>query len=193
MPAPAPAAVSSALAPGSCVDAAGLGVSCDVPHFAEVIAPSAGCSAQMLVEYAGGIPHTDVLREDLTAAPLQAIGCAAIIPSGLTARVQDGLNSAGHVALRRCQDVNGRSVGCDQVHVSEFVYDNPGAGPESISCSAKADTYVDGTYSRHSTKLDAVLVRSGDSASCLVEAKGSNQLVGSLRRLGTSALPLRPL
>lgn len=180
------------LKPGTCLNEAGSAVSCDLQPFSELIAASGPCDLSALVDYAGGTFTTDVLRGDLHTT-MTSVGCIVKIPEGLTTKVQGGLTSREHAALRKCWDrFSDRDVSCDEAHTAEVVYFNPSPEAATVSCSSRADSYMDDAFSRHQAKLEAVKKSLGQSVSCLVQAKGSNEIRGSLRDLGTGALPLQP-
>ncbi|MDQ0922406.1 hypothetical protein QF038_000914 [Pseudarthrobacter sp. W1I19] len=175
---------------GACLDEAGTEMSCDRPHFSELIAASGPCDLPALVTYAGGVLTRDVLRGDLIPSETSN-GCTVVLPAGLSSKIQNGLLRSDHAALRQCWDrFSERNVSCDQAHTAEAVYfdSDPGAAP--TSCVLHADSYTNGAYTRNQGQLEALVLTSGSSVSCLVQARGSNELSGSLRNLGTGALPL---
>jgi hypothetical protein len=57
---------------------------------------------------------------------------------------------------------------------------------DPLDCRARADAYLGRPFAQHEDDLK--LVASGTA--CVVEVRGSNELTASLRRLGSSALPL---
>ena len=180
---------------GQCVTESGDSTACDASHHAEVFAAAGDCTPEALAEYAGGIYTSDVLRVDFKISPVDAVdGCTVIVPAPWTGSIRGGLEGEDHAALRQCHHrLTDRDVSCDQEHTAEVVYSNPDRGSEAIVCSEKADEYMGGSFSRHSAKLDVLASSSGKSMTCSVQAKGNNALIGSVRHLGTTALPLQPL
>lgn len=175
---------------GACLDDAGNITSCDRKHSSEVVTTIGSCNLPALVDYAGGALMRDVIRDDLVpvASPH---GCIVAIPDGLSTKIQDGLLGKDHAALRQCWDrFTEQDVSCDQAHTAEVVYFNPDPGATETSCVPQADAYTNGAFARHQDQLEALVRTSGQSISCLVQARGSNELSGSLRNLGTGALPL---
>lgn len=187
---------SSGTSANYCVNASGERSACDLPHHAEVFAPAgAECTQKSLVEYAGGTFMHDVLRPDLVisqAGPLQ--GCTVLVPLTLTQSIKDGLVAPNHGILRHCHNrLNDRDVSCNQPHTAEVVYSNADTGGKPVVCSTEADEYFGGTFSRHSQKLEVLSETLQNSVVCSVQAKGANVLMDSLRRIGTTALPLQPI
>jgi hypothetical protein len=176
---------------GACLDEAGSLLSCDRPHSSELVTTTAACDLSALVGYAGGIFTRDVLRGDVAPAETSH-GCIVKIPEGLSTKIQDGLSRGDHATLRQCWNrFTERDVSCDQAHTAEVVYFNPDPGATEISCGAHADSYTADAFGRHQEKLEVIRKTSGPAVSCLVQARGSNELIGSLRNLGTGALPLQ--
>ncbi|MDI2034773.1 hypothetical protein [Paenarthrobacter nitroguajacolicus] len=194
-PAPAPSANPPASSPGavqgSCLDGSWAPASCDRAHSAELVSTNGTCDLQALTEFAGGKTPADTLRHDLVPTALDGVGCVVTVPSGLTATIQNGLSSQEHAALRQCWDrFADRDVSCDQTHTAEVVY--TGSGTEAGNCRSQADAYTADAFSRYETRLELLSRDSDGAVSCLVQIKGSNDLKGSLRNLGTKALPASP-
>lgn len=210
-PAPAPRSVSNgaaalpetpppgdgAIRAGDCLTAAGMTIGCHASHVAEVFATDGNCTPEDLVKFTGGIFKVDVLRSDLEIKQVASVeACAVIVPPELAASgsIRNLLSTEDHPALRQCSNrLTGRVLACDQVHTAEVVFADPDPGVSAVSCIDKANEYMGGSWSRHAQKLDIVTATSGPSVTCSVQAKGANALVGSLRNLGTTALPLGPL
>jgi serine/threonine-protein kinase len=180
------AATDAPLAVGSCLDAGGVAVSCDSGHAAEVFSASGDCPAADLLAYLGGRPGEDVLRTDLVLTALPGGGCAVRAPADLlTAPSRDVLLGSDGDAWRRCSDALSREVSCAQPHVAEVVFEQS-AATEPLACADRADAYLGAPFDRVSQDLRLV----EDGPRCVLEVRGDNVLTASLRRLGTSALPL---
>lgn len=180
-------------AEGACLDAAAAMASCDQAHAAEIISSDGPCDLSALVEYAGGTIHTDTLRHDLLPASADSIGCTVAVPSGLTTKIRDGLLDRDHAVLRLCWDrFSERDVSCDQSHTAEVVYSDGALETEQADCRTHAEVYTANAFSRYESKLEILTRNSGNTVSCLVQVKGSNELRGSLKHLGTMALPIFP-
>jgi hypothetical protein len=178
---------------GECLDELSAVASCDRPHSAEMISSDSACDLPTLVAYAGGTFATDTLRHDLVPTTVDAIGCVVNTPSGLATKIRDGLVSQDNAALRQCWDrFSQRDVTCDQSHTAEVVYSNPDPGTAETDCLARAYAYTGSAFGRYEAKLELLFRDSPDGVSCLVQVKGSNELKGSLRNLGTKALPIAP-
>ncbi|MGY1771887.1 protein kinase domain-containing protein [Blastococcus sp. SYSU D00813] len=181
---PAPAtATAAALAVGDCLDAASAPTACDGAHAVEVYSAS-DCSPQALLQYLGGQPGTDVLRQDLV---LGTVGTACTV--GLPDADLDG--SAGGVLdgradqWRRCLADDGAALPCSEPHAAEVVFEQQ-AATDPLNCSGRAGAYMGVPFSRH----DADLVAREAGTTCVVEVRGSNVLTASLRDLDQGALPL---
>ncbi len=185
-----PASVPSA-AQGRCLDESWNQASCDRAHSAELVSTEGPCDLQALTRFAGGNIPEDTLRPDLVPTTLDGVGCVVTLPPGLATTIQNGLSNQDHAALRQCWDqFSDRDVSCDKAHTAEVVYSGPGA--ESGSCRSRADTYTQNAFSRYEAKLEVLSRDSGETLSCLVQIRGSNELTGSLKNLGAKALPLSP-
>ncbi|MGY1749264.1 hypothetical protein [Modestobacter sp. SYSU DS0511] len=183
-PAPPPVPVV-----GSCVDTDGALAACDGPHAGEVFATD-DCSEEALLAHLGGQPGRDVLRELPTAS--RSIGgttvCTVAAPDG--ARTdgshRDVLLRAEGDAWRRCQNQLQREVGCAQPHVAEVVFER-GNAADPLDCARRADDYLGTPFASKSADLQLLQ----DERRCLIAVRGDNVLTGSLRRLGSSSLPLQ--
>jgi hypothetical protein len=180
---------------GQCLSESGDATACDAPHHAEIFAAAGDCTPRALTEYAGGIFTVDVLRGDLAISPVDGVnGCTVIVPAQVEGSIRGAMEGKDHAALRQCHNrLTGKDVSCDQEHTAEVVFLNPDRGPEEAVCTEKADEYMGGSFSRHSAKLEVLASSSGQTVICSLQAKGNNKLSGSLRHLGTTALPLQPL
>jgi hypothetical protein len=180
-------------AQGECLDATAAIAACDQAHAAEIISSDGSCDLPALVEYAGGIIHTDTLRRDLLPTSVDSIDCTVAVPSGLTAKIRDGLLDRDHAVLRLCWDrFSERDVSCDQSHTAEVVYSEADLGTEQADCRTHAEVYTANALSRYESKLEILTRNLGNTVSCLIQVKGSNELRGSLKHLGTRALPISP-
>lgn len=182
---------AAALAVGDCLDAAMQLSHCDAPHQAEVIDVGGACDHDILLTYLGGVPGDDVILSDVqpeVEATDTGDVCVVRPPAGGDSRAaQDALLGPDHGAWRRCTDVLGRELPCTQPHHDEVVVDSVPPG-EAIDCASRATKYLGAPYPRHADDLR--VEQRGDE--CVLAARGDNVLTASVRRLGTSALPLEP-
>jgi hypothetical protein len=180
-----------ALSAGQCFDGSMQLGSCDLAHALEIVSLGGGCDIDDLLAYLGGVDGQDVLLSSVVPelVPLPAGDACTVRPPGSsnTHSARDALLGPEDDAWRRCEDVIGREVPCSEAHLAEVVLDGVPPGG-SLDCSATAATYLDAPFARHSDDLS--LVQRGEQ--CLVSARGNNELTGSVRRLGSRALPLVP-
>ena len=189
-PLPPPlSATPASIAVGSCLDDGGVPTACDTAHAAEVFDLSGNCSHSSLLDYLGGSPGQDVLRADVSIRSWQTDDLlACIVDEPVDARAsssQDSLLGRSGDVWRRCRDQLSREVTCADPHKAEVIYEQQAAG-QSLDCKARADTYLQTPFDGHSEDLQLLQ----DGAYCYVEARGDSVLTHSLRRLGSSALPL---
>ncbi|WP_409331751.1 serine/threonine-protein kinase [Trujillonella humicola] len=173
----------AALAVGDCLDASSAPTACDGAHATEVYA-TGECPPAALLDYLGGRPGTDVLRQDLvlgTAGAACTVGLPDADLDGSSAGVLDGPADE----WRRCLDDDGAELPCSQPHAAEVVFEQQ-APTDALNCTARAGEYLGAPFSRH--VADLVVREAGTT--CVVEARGSNVLTASLRDLGSRALPL---
>lgn len=194
-PTAGPARETSAAAPsetqGHCLDESLNRAACERTHSAELISTDGPCDVQALTQFAGGNTPVDTLRRDLVPNAIDGVGCIVTLPTGLAVTIQNGLSLPEHAALRECWDhFSDRDVSCDQTHTAEVVYTGPGT--EAGSCRSRADTYTADAFSRYEAKLEVLSRDAGGTVSCLVQVRGSNNLTGSVKNLGTRALPVSP-
>ncbi|MBM7806401.1 serine/threonine-protein kinase [Geodermatophilus bullaregiensis] len=177
----------TAPAVGACLDDGGAVTSCAVAHAAEVVATGGDCDEAALLAYLGGVPGQDVLREvDLGArvvgdTPVCVVGVPAGSPAG---SAQDALLDRAGDVWRLCYDQVGREVSCAEPHEQEVVAE--GAAGETLDCRARASAYLDRPFDQFATQLRLP----EDATRCVVEVRGDNVLTASLRRLGSTALPV---
>lgn len=179
---PAPG-TTAGLAAGDCLDASSAPTACDAGHAAEVYG-TGDCTPAALVQYLGGVPGTDVLRQDLilgTVGPACTVGLPDAELDGASAGVLDGPADE----WRRCLDDDGAALPCSEPHAAEVVFEQQVA-TDPLDCRARAGDYLGVPFSRH----DADLAVRGAGTTCVVEVRGSNVLTASLRDLGSGALPL---
>jgi hypothetical protein len=144
------------------------------------------CSPDALVRHLGGVPGEDVLRP-LTIRPVGGGPACAVSDAGpLTGPLADILLDRSGDVFRQCLDEVDRSVPCSEPHTDEVIFQRA-APAESLDCEARADDYLDRPFDQLSDALR--LVEAGDS--CVLEVRSANVLTASVRRLGTSALPLQ--
>ncbi|SFP96685.1 Protein kinase domain-containing protein [Geodermatophilus dictyosporus] len=176
------------VAPGTCLDAAGTPSSCAIPHAAEVVATDGPCDVATLLGHLGGVAGEDVLRASVVPASRTVDGatvCVVDVPADAPpGPARDVLLGADDDAWRRCADEVGREVSCERPHRTEVVAEAVGGTP--LDCRQRADSYL----GRPFDQVDAELRLLPEAAACVVEVRGDNVLVASLRRLGTGALPV---
>ncbi|MFC8040654.1 hypothetical protein ACFUOZ_14985 [Paenarthrobacter sp. NPDC057355] len=183
---PGPTAVE-----GHCLNGSWASASCDRTHAAELVSDAGPCDLPALTQFAGGNVPADTLRRDLVPTVQDGVGCVVIVPSGLSSTIRNGLSGPDHAALRQCWDrFADRDLSCDQTHTAEVVYTGPGT--EAGNCRSQADAYMADAFSRYEARLELLSRDADGGVSCLVQIKGSNVLEGSLRNLGTKALPSSP-
>ncbi len=176
------------VAPGTCLDAAGVPSSCAVPHAAEVVATDGPCDVAALLGHLGGVVGEDVLRASVVPAS-RAVGgvtvCVVDVPADAPpGPARDVLLGADDDAWRRCADEVGREVSCGRPHRTEVVAEAAGGTP--LDCRQRADSYLGRPFDQVDDQLRFV----PEATACVVEVRGDNVLVASLRRLGTGALPV---
>jgi serine/threonine-protein kinase len=176
---PAPAA----LAVGDCLDAASAPTACDGAHAAEVYSTS-GCTPQALLQYLGGRPGIDVLRQDLVLEPV-GTACTVGLPDADLDGPSGGVLDGRADEWRRCLDDDGAALPCSGPHAAEVVFEQQ-AATDALNCTARAGDYLGVPFSRHVADLAAREA----GTTCVVEVRGSNVLTASLRDLDQSALPL---
>ncbi len=185
------ASASESIAIGSCLDGHDAATACDAPHVSEVFNASGDCSDDALLQYLGGLPGQDILRVDLRLRPISTTGsllCVVDKPSqALVSNSRDALLNRSGDPWRRCHDAIAREVSCAQPHTTEVVYEEQSAG-EDLDCRTRADAYLEIPFARHAAELELLQ----DAKHCYVGVRGDDLLNGSLRRLGTKALPLEP-
>jgi hypothetical protein len=75
-------------------------------------------------------------------------------------------------------------VSCEQPHTTEVVAE--ASAGETLDCRERAGDYL----GRPFDQVDGDLRLLEDASRCVVEVRGANVLVSSLRRLGAGALPI---
>ena len=182
-------ATQGAAPEGSCLDADNEATPCDAPHVSEVFDATGDCSVTSLLRYLGGKPDGDVLLSSLEIASTDDHGaslCTVSSPIGsLVGNNEDVLLSTAGDAWRRCLDELMREIPCANEHKSEVIYDGISGG-EAVDCARRADEYLDTPFAHRARDLELLQ----NDRTCVISARGDNILTGSLRRLGTSALPL---
>ncbi len=178
----------AAVAPGTCLDAAGAPTSCAVPHAAEVVATDGPCDDAALLGHLGGVAGEDVLRASVVPAS-RAVGgatvCVVDVPADAPpGPARDVLLGADDDAWRRCADEVGREVSCGRPHRTEVVAEAAEGAPPG--CRQRAGSYLGTPFEQVEAELRVV----PEATTCVVEVRGDNVLVASLRRLGTGALPV---
>jgi hypothetical protein len=147
------------------------------------------CSVSSLLRYLGGKADEDVLLSNLEIASTDAHGarlCTVSSPIGsLVGNNKDVLLSTAGDAWRRCLDELIREVACVNEHKSEVIYDGS-SGADAVDCSRRADKYLGTPFAHRARDLELLQA----DRTCVISARGNNILTDSLRRLGTSALPL---
>ncbi len=178
----------AAVVPGTCLDAAGAPTSCAVPHAAEVVATDGSCDVAALLGHLGGVAGEDVLRSTVAPVTRTVAGtetCVVDVPADAPAGpARDVLLGADGDAWRRCGDQLGREVSCGQPHTTEVVAE--ASAGETLDCRERAGDYL----GRPFDQVDGDLRLLEDASRCVVEVRGANVLVSSLRRLGAGALPI---
>jgi len=183
---------------GTCLSASQTPAPCDTAHTYEVIA-SGPCSQQLLVSYLGGVSNIDVLGNQLRSESLVLQGartCALRSAGGATmnSSVRNALASSRGDVLRRC--IDGRKevyVSCSEPHTSEVVYVYSSPDSTELNCPAKAARYMGVDPIQLANDLKVTLLEpKGRSPECHVVVAGRNVFTGSLRSIGTQALPISP-
>ncbi len=174
--------------PGTCLDPGGAATSCAVAHAAEVVATDGPCDAAALLGHLGGVAGEDVLRTSVVPVSRPVGGTSVCVvdvpPEAPAGAARDVLLGPAGDAWRRCGDQAGREVSCGQPHTTEVVAE--AAAGETLDCRERAGSYL----GRPFDQVDAELRLLEDASRCVVEVRGTNVLVASLRRLGAGALPV---
>lgn len=174
---------------GSCI-ADDAVVPCDSSHQEQIFADH-DCSPRQLIEFLGGNPDVDVLRPDLDIERRSEHECSVPVPNGMSWSAQGALATDGGDLWRWCRNsVTDQDVPCSEAHDAEVVSLYPQPREEELTCRTDAEQYMDRKWSGVST--DLVLSSRGHQAGdiCVVQPRGNNSLDGSIRRIGTRALPL---
>jgi hypothetical protein len=190
-----PSPSTDMLRAGQCFTAELMQTGCDVVHHWEVIAVGDACGPEEVLAYLGGVPGIDVLNA--AAEPSARTvdgqdGCLLSSHSGgaLEGSVRDVLQRPEGDVWRRCiDDRAAREITCAEPHTAEVV------GPPvtgDLDCLAQADEYAETSLARFARELSVVARGPEGGQQCVVEVRGDNVLVRSLRHLGSAALPIEP-
>lgn len=178
---------------GTCI-ANGSPVPCDSPHQAQVFS-ELDCSLRPLVDFLGGDPKVDVLRPDLRIEQSPAGDCRFQVPPETRSSARSALTKNAAAAWRWCiNSTTSKDVPCSSEHDKEVVSVYAHPRRDEMNCRADAEKYLNQGWSsvNNELSLSATSHETGDI--CVLGPRGNNSLEGSVRRLGTSALPLgRPL
>lgn len=172
---------------------AGEPVPCLQAHSYQVVGiDPAECDQPGLIAHMGGDPTLDVTR---VAAGLESQGgtevCVAKAGFEWQGYLVNALEGPDGDALRVCvsQGLDTSFVGCDEEHQTEIV------GPPSTeltlaACEDLVERYTDVTTGRLDSRLRIEIRESSDgNRSCAISYTGGNRLTGSLRLIGSTALP----
>jgi hypothetical protein len=180
---------------GKCFTAAWIPTGCDAVHHWEAIAVGGACGPAELLVYLGGVPGIDVLRSDANPEVHTVDGrnaCFIGAPGGgpVEGSVRDALASPRGDVWRRCIDDRvAREVHCAEPHTAEVI--GPPVSGE-LNCLAQADAYAETSVARFGLHLSVTAKGSEGAQQCVVEVRGDNVLVRSLRNLSAGALPIEP-
>lgn len=192
--APTPAPVTDPK-PGTCgriEDETFVSMPCDAPHSAEVIPASAGCGIEDFVRYAGGNSDLDVLHEDIQTGEVEGVCSARLAGTDLQQSFKDILRQDNGQRFRECVDgLAGEIVPCSEEHTGEVVFREDPANPADLQCDERAAEYMGTSVQGHYLELNIVSTEESPRR-CVVEARGANSLTGSLRDLGSKAVPIGP-
>lgn len=170
---------------------------CTEDHTGEVVASPQSCNAETLTTYVGGNPDVDVVRVHSILPVGKAVPCEARVAAPFQNQSMRGAfaGPAGEY-LRLCVDdrLATKEVGCNAPHTLEYVGVADSLAPSLNDCELAAETYLRvglNTVNSH-LKVEAVQARALDATHprCRLRARGSDLFNGSLRNLGTNALPL---
>lgn len=178
---------------GDCLTADSTSVPCDVEHRQQIFALAGDCSSMTLVRFLGGVPRTDVLREDLVLRQREGNSCSVLLPESLkaTTTLQDILLTSESARFRRCYDAMAdRDVDCGEVHTAEYVFEELGRTTNTTDCTQHATAYMGTEIKPLFRTLEVQGLASEERALCRISVKGTNTLVGSLRNLGSKPVPL---
>lgn len=184
--------------PGSCLIDDDL-AACEGEHEWEVIGAGTQdlqCDASTALEYLGGRSDVDVLSPSaeirISKSNETGDGYLCLIGSDLrtvqgTAR--EAFATARGAAFRRCwSEAIGSDISCDQPHDGEYIYWSDDLSVQ-LSCNEAFRVYADTPYESLSQELSLVAVAGAAEKGCRAESRDTRRLVGSIRRLGASALP----
>lgn len=167
-------------------------IPCDAAHSAEIIPASGGCDTEALIRYAGGNPEADVLHEDVRVEEVAGACSARLTGMDLQQSLEDILRQENGVWLRECMDgPSGEVVPCGEEHTGEVVFRENPADPSDLRCQEHAAEYMGTPLQRHYRELNVVSTEESPRR-CVVEARGANSLTGSLKNLGSNAVPIGP-
>ena len=170
-------------------------ISCQVPHSAEVFAKFGSCDKSTLITYLGGNSSIDIIRNDLIIHEEADGYCFVMFPPPLflETSIQGALASSESARLRQCIDeVNGVEVNCQDKHTAEVVAIVDASEIQLIDCQDKATAYINRNPDALRTQLTVKKENTDIGFRCIIAAKTSNQLTGTLRLLGNSSVPISP-
>jgi serine/threonine protein kinase len=187
---------AAALSPGTCVLASLAPASCDAQHAYEIYATGSQCTFDALLNYLGGVPGTDTLLPQIQGRAVSVGATSYCVLQGPAAQgsgsARDVLDSSAGDAWRRCVDaLRQATVACNAEHTAEYVY-SASTATASVNCTDKASAYMNHAFADFASDLSVQKATSGTSIACVVSVRGGDVLTGSVRRLGTGALPLQP-
>lgn len=167
-------------------------VDCREQHRYELLPQD--CSTAALLEYMGGRAGLDVaLGHPATWNDGQ---CLLDVGRDMSSSAKDVL--AADVAddgWRRCYDARrNRIVPCDEPHSGEYVATGAKGKANQAECEETAGTYMERSIAANADLLRVQVIANTDddqnSARCLISARGTQRLAGSLRRLGVNTVPI---
>ncbi len=182
------------LSVGDCLDDRTRVVRCDAPHSREVISVREECNEITLVQYLGGTPRVDIVLPNAYELPPPQSACVVNVPdTNATRSVKDVLLSDDDDAWRICIDhrTDRTAIPCSDPHTGEWVLLAP-PSDAAVDCTTAAETYMGAPPQNFAGKLTVLVTRSANGPKCAISVLGRSLLTGSVRRLGTSSLPVVP-
>jgi hypothetical protein len=149
-----------------------------------------------MVSFLGGAPSIEVLTPSAGPTEIEAnalTGCAVSAPDDASrSRSAAGiLQGSDGDSWRRCLDDRiEQEIACSEPHTAEIVFVAAPAAGESLSCSERAEQYLDASPQRFAFELAVEQAQVDGKPGCVVSVLGANLLTASVRSIGTSSLPI---
>jgi hypothetical protein len=183
---------------GTCLDEDYEPINCGYPHLYQVASTATEDCDTDALEFLGGRPDFDALLVGaVDRGPSHPEVCMLKAPDGVleTGSWEGSLSTSAGDRWRRCRsDRAARDVPCTTQHDGEYVpVAAAGDTPASDDiCHRAAEAYMEASLRTLGDRLSVATTPEHDTVWCVISARGLNVLTGSLRSIGTNALPLAP-